>query len=410
MRSNKNYRWFVLAIGVIAQATFSAGFIGISVTGIIMRDAYQFSLQELGWVLGAMGLGVALSEIVWGILTDKLGDKFVLIFGLSSMAVVYFIIAQFITPTPSYQPNYLLFAGALMLAGVFGGSINSASGRTVMSWFMEGERSFAMSIRQTAIPVGGAIGTALLPWMALSFGFASLFITLTILCTSTAVIVLLCIDKNQDIEQSARSTEDTLSSPLQNQTIWKVVASAGLLTVPQVAVVALGGLFMADHLNLGLPLISGVLMFILIGGGTLRIILGKYTDIHQNRNATLFNIALACGLCSLLLAVFSDLQLLALILFVLIGLLSHAWHGVGYTEVAVLAGIDRSGTALGMIGASIFFAAFLTPVILSNVLVSYQWPIAWMVVAILTLLPLILMFQAVKQENRQRAIQLETAC
>lgn len=77
----------MLGIGVLAQATFAMGFAGIPITGILMRDAYHFSLYELGFVLGAMGLGVAASEIIWGILTDKLGDKKVLIFGL--MVVSY---------------------------------------------------------------------------------------------------------------------------------------------------------------------------------------------------------------------------------------------------------------------------------------------------------------------------------
>lgn len=401
MKKSKHYRWFVLGIGVIAQATFSFGFIGIPVTGIIMRDVYQFSLQELGWVLGAMGLGVALSEITWGILTDKLGDKLVLTFGLFSMAFVYFGIGLYITPSADYQPDYLLFAGALMLAGVFGGSINSASGRTVMSWFMDGERSFAMSIRQTAIPVGGAMGTAILPWLALSFGFAVVFIVLTVLCISAAVVVSLCVGKNNDFEHTSSDVGEVQAPPLRNPAIWKVVASAGLLTVPQMAVVALGGLFMADYLNLGLTLISAILIFILIGGGVLRIALGKYTDINQNRNATLFKIALFCGLCGLFLAVFADLQLPALVLFVLVGLSSQAWHGVGYTEVAVLAGVNQSGTAIGMIGASIFFAAFVTPIMLSNILTFYQWPMAWAIVAALTLLPLVIMIRAVEQEKKQ---------
>ncbi|PIT58112.1 hypothetical protein BHC44_00300 [Snodgrassella alvi] len=77
------------------------GFAGIPITGILMRDAYHFSLYELGFVLGLMGLGVAASEIIWGILTDKLGDKKVLILGLWSSAIVYVLIAISLTPEAS---------------------------------------------------------------------------------------------------------------------------------------------------------------------------------------------------------------------------------------------------------------------------------------------------------------------
>lgn len=51
---------------MLAQATFAMGFAGIPITGILMRESYNFSLHELGFVLGSMGLGVAASEIVWG--------------------------------------------------------------------------------------------------------------------------------------------------------------------------------------------------------------------------------------------------------------------------------------------------------------------------------------------------------
>src|SRR5690349_21735332 len=101
------YRWFILAIGVLAQMTFSTAFAGIPVAGVIMRDSYHFSTSELGFVLGCMGLGVALSEIIWGVLTDKLGDKIVLIIGLGLMGVTFLIISAGFVPYDGRQPGYL---------------------------------------------------------------------------------------------------------------------------------------------------------------------------------------------------------------------------------------------------------------------------------------------------------------
>ena len=44
----------------------------------------------------------------------------------------------------------------LAVAGLFGASVNAASGRAVMGWFPHDERGLALGIRQTAIPIGGA--------------------------------------------------------------------------------------------------------------------------------------------------------------------------------------------------------------------------------------------------------------
>jgi predicted MFS family arabinose efflux permease len=54
-----------------------------------MRDSCHFSVGELGFVLGCMGLGVAISEIVWGNLTETLGDKAVIVTGLTLMGVIF---------------------------------------------------------------------------------------------------------------------------------------------------------------------------------------------------------------------------------------------------------------------------------------------------------------------------------
>ncbi|OCG69986.1 hypothetical protein A9G43_08735 [Gilliamella sp. Occ3-1] len=182
-----------------------------------MRDTYHFSLYELGFVLGAMGLGVAASEIIWGILTDKLGDKKVLIFGLWSSAIMYALIAISLTPEASLGGvKYLHLGVALVVTGAFSGSINSSSGRTVMSWFDDSERGFAMSVRQTAIPVGGAIGTGLLPWLSYSYGFELMFIVLATTGFSVGLVVVLFINTKQSESKYTPKSTLTIPSPTKN--------------------------------------------------------------------------------------------------------------------------------------------------------------------------------------------------
>ena len=226
-----------------------------------MRDAYHFSLYELSFVLGSMGLGVAASEIIWGILTDKLGDKKVLILGLWSSALVYALIAISLTPEASLGGvKYLHLGAALAVTGALSGSINSSSGRTVMSWFDDNERGFAMSVRQTAIPVGGAIGTGLLPWLAYSYGFELMFIVLAIAGFSVGLVVVLFINTKHAESKYTSKSMLTIPSPLKSVEVWKVVMAAGFLTVPQMAVLTFGGIYMLDLLHIGLTSISVILI------------------------------------------------------------------------------------------------------------------------------------------------------
>src|SRR5215217_5896289 len=86
-RFRANHRWKVLGIGVAANACFSATFSGIPATAVFLRSGYHLSNGELGLALGLLGLGVALSELPWGLLTDRWGDRRVLLTGLGATAV-----------------------------------------------------------------------------------------------------------------------------------------------------------------------------------------------------------------------------------------------------------------------------------------------------------------------------------
>lgn len=397
MEKSKNYRWFVLGVGVLAQATFAMGFAGIPVTGILMREAYHFSLFELGYVLGAMGLGVALSEILWGMLTDKLGDKTVLILGLFSSAAVFVAIAYCLTPETGETINFMHLSIALGIAGACGGSINSSSGRTVMSWFDDSQRGFAMSIRQTAIPVGGAIGTGLLPWLAWTQGFNITFLTLAITGFATGLFVMFFVSSRHAEFKQAGKSQPLSTSPFKNGDVWKVVLSAGFLTVPQMAVLTFGGVYMRDILQINLTIISIILIGVQIGGGALRIWSGYYTDRHKNRLPLLKRYAVLGGISSLLLSMVVTQPIAGVILLILTGLFGHAWHGVAYTEAAVKAGVDRAGTALGMIGTTVFVASFLTPIMISR-LANYNWTVVWAAVGMITLAALLCFYSvAVKK-------------
>ncbi|WP_317201250.1 MFS transporter [Janthinobacterium sp.] len=381
----QKYRWSILAIGVLAQLTFATAFAGIPVAGVLLRQQYHFSTGELGFVLGSMGLGVALSEIIWGILTDKLGDKVVLIAGLTLMGATFLAIAAACVPRDGRQPGSLSLGLLLVTAGAVGGSINSASGRAVMTWFQDGERGFAMSIRQTAIPVGGALGSVLVPWLASAHGFRGAFLALAALCLATAVCVWRWLI--EIAAPPAASAGAAPPSPLRSAAAWRIALAGAALTVPQIAVLTFGAVFLSDQQHLGMAAISATLVLIQLGGGALRILAGRHSDRHRNRRALMRRIGVAAGLAGIALGLLTQGQgYLVLALLVLTGLAGHAWHGLAYTEIAVMSSVRRAGTALGMMGTTLFAAAFLTPSAIPFALRAGSWSAVWIGVGLLALL------------------------
>ena len=394
--SGAKYRWLILAIGVLAQMTFSIAFSGIPVSGVLMRDAYQFSIGELGFVLGCMGLGVAISEIIWGILTDRFGDKIVLIVGLSLMGITFAVTAVGFVPQPGTRVGPVALGLMLVIAGAVGGSINSSSGRAVMSWFQDGERGFAMSIRQTAIPLGGALGSVLIPWVAAVHGFRSAYFTLAAVCALTTLCVWRWIIEVEAPApapaNAARVATDT--SPLRRFDVWKIALAGALLTVPQMAVLTFAAVFLTDHEHMGMVTIAVILVLVQVGGAVLRIVTGRLSDKYKNRREIIRAISVVAGLSGIglglgVLAGIGGVWLVALL--VLTGLAGHAWHGVAFTEIAVMSGVQNAGRAIGMMGTTVFTMSFLTPYGIPFVLQQGTWAHAWALVGVLSLLALLLM-------------------
>jgi MFS family permease len=82
------HRWKVLGVGVAANASITAAVQGIPTTAVWLLSDYHLSTAELGLAFGSIGLGLALSELPWGMLTDRWGDRPVLLTGLLSAAAM----------------------------------------------------------------------------------------------------------------------------------------------------------------------------------------------------------------------------------------------------------------------------------------------------------------------------------
>jgi MFS family permease len=395
----------VLGVGFAANASFSAAFSGIPTTAVFLRSGYHLGNDGLGLVLGMLGLGIAVSELPWGLLTDRWGDRRVLLLGLLSTAAALAGLALFVVPSGAHVPSVTMLALGLLLVGLLGGSVNGSSGRAVMAWFREGERGLAMSIRQTAVPAGGGLGALLLPVLASRFGFVSAYTVLALACAITAVFAWRWLHEPSHIKaDGAREVRDTAAasgvparvSPLRDIGIWRVALGAGALCVPQLAVVTFGTVFLHDFSRAGVLAISVTMAAVQTGAAIARVWSGGWTDRRGNRRAYM-------RACSLLTAVlFASLALLTglagmhhaamtavfALMVVVGGVSASAWHGVAFTELATLAGTSRAGTALAIGNTCVFLTLFLTPLAIPPLLSVGSWPMVWAVASVCALIAL----------------------
>jgi MFS family permease len=443
----ESHRWKVLGVGFAANASFSAAFSGIPTTAVFLRSGYHLGNDGLGLVLGMLGLGIAVSELPWGLLTDRWGDRRVLLLGLLSTAAALTGLALFVVPSGAHVPSLTMLALGLLLVGLLGGSVNGSSGRAVMAWFREGQRGLAMSIRQTAVPAGGGLGALVLPALASRSGFASAYAVLALACAITALFAWrwlheppqaraereesavgaravglieplrpadgagappVAAAQNQKPLPAAGTATPRASaaagapakvSPLRDVGIWRVALGAGALCMPQIAVITFGTVFLHDFGHAGVLAISVTMAVVQTGAAIARVWSGSWTDRRGNRRAymracsvltaLLFaSLALATGLAGPHHAAATAMTAICALMVVLGGVSASAWHGVAFTELATLAGTNRAGTALAIGNTCVFLTLFLTPLAIPPLLSVGSWPMVWAVSSACALLAL----------------------
>src|SRR5439155_10110610 len=175
-----SYRWTILAAGVVAQASFSAILLGLPSIAPQIRHGYGLTLTQVGVVLAALNFGLLVTLLPWGIVADRIGERAVLATGLAGCAAA--LVAA------GFTSSFAGLVAALALAGALGGGTQSASGRAVMSWFGPAERGLALGIRQTAVPLGGAIAAGVLPALTAHISLRAAFFGLAAGCVAGAAV------------------------------------------------------------------------------------------------------------------------------------------------------------------------------------------------------------------------------
>ncbi|WP_438392521.1 MFS transporter [Caballeronia sp. DA-9] len=391
---NASHRWKVLGVGVAANVSFSAAIAGIPTTAVWLRADYHLGNAALGLALGAMGLGVALSELPWGVATDRWGDRPILLSGLATTAAALFAMMLFVAPSAASVPALSWLVLSMCGVGLLGGSVNGSSGRAIMRWFQEGERGLAMSIRQTAVPLGGGIGALILPWLASTGGFRLVYGALAVMCSASGWLAWRWLHEPPETTDTADTPANLVPgvrvpvaagvSPLRDAMIWRMVLGIGILCIPQFSVLTFATVFLHDFAHAGLRGITATMVALQLGAMIMRVWSGRFTDKHGNRRAytkvsTLIAVAsfvvLAAGTQYGLPAAW----LIGLIVFA--GICVSAWHGVAYTELATLSGKERAGTALGMTNTAVYVGLFVTPLSIPHVLSAGSWGLVWLVAA-----------------------------
>jgi sugar phosphate permease len=369
------YRWTILALGTVAQASYSAVFLGIAVLAPQLRDEYGLSLTQVGVVLAAVSIGSVATLLPWGLLTDRLGERRVLASGLAASSVAL--------AAAAFTSGYVLLVTTLVIAGAAGASVNAASGRAVMGWFAPSERGFALGIRQTALPLGGAAAALFLPPIAAVGGTQAGLLVLAGTCLATALAG--AIGLREAPHDDGEPLGDVIH-PLRDGRMWRLAAGSGLIVVAQISIMAFTVLFVHGVRGLSTAAAAGIFAAMQLVGAALRIVVGRWSDRVGTRIAPLLKLAFALSIAIAVSAALTSAPLAFFLpAFLTAGALSQSWNGLSFTATAELAGRHRAGAALGFQQTALAVASAVAPPLFALLVESSSWGIAFGLAAALPL-------------------------
>ena len=310
------------------------------------------SLAAAGAVAAAPTVGVMLTLVAWGAVSDRRGERYVLLTGLA-LTVVAGVAAALTSGTA-------LLVVTLVLAGAAAASTNSASGRVVVGWFPPERRGLAMGVRQMAQPSGVGIAALTIAVAAEHVGVHAALWVPTIACAAGALLVAAVVI---DPPRPPARERTTAANPYRGDTfLARVHAVSVLLVVPQFLVWTFALVWLVQDRHWEPAAAGAVVAVAQLAGALGRIAVGHLSDLVGGRMRPLRWVALAAAGTMALLGLAAALDLsVAVLLVVVATLVTVADNGLAFTAVAERAGPFWSGRALGVQNTAQFLTASLVP-------------------------------------------------
>jgi len=246
----------------------------------------------------------------------------------------------------------VFFAAALIGYGY--GMVTPTSSHILVQSAPRERLAFIFSVKQTGVPIGGALAGALIPPLVLGFGWHWTLVTLAAACAVAAIAM-----------QPARPRFDQRREPAR-QTSWsQLVAPVRLVAAtPALRVLAALSFVYAQvqlafityfvsflNLELGLTLVAAGLIYAVAHAASIvgRIAWGVVADRALSPRTVLSALGLVSGLCGIATAVAAPTWSTAALVSVsaLYGASAVGWNGVYLAEVARSAPDGQVGAATG---------------------------------------------------------------
>ncbi len=372
-------------------ALFTGAMLGASLcimaTGALMpfiRDTLHLDQAQLGWILSVQFVGSVAMTSMAGLLTDRFGDKAVVLWSGILMGVSLII--------AGLHANYWWLLGFLLLYGVGYAAVTPAGSHAIIFFFTRERRGLAMGIRQCGVPAAGVVGSLLLPFIAQRVSYQAALGAAGVLTLVGGGIASRFYREPDELHGDRVSLATMLVGMLsiarESRLILMTLTSMVLIT-GQLALVGFWTLTLVHRAGYSLGVALGLYTVSQLAAIAGRLSWGWLSD-HLFKGSRALPLATVCVLVAITAIGVAAVGIgtpvwIATLLSIALGFTAEGWLGVSVIGFAEIGGEEHSGSALGVGLTWTLLAAFATPAIFGALAQTYGYDVAWRLLAALQL-------------------------
>ncbi len=378
-----HYAWVILALitGMHAMNIFSGRSI-IPLAPLLQVDL-ELSHVQVGMFTSMYFAGAFCFSFLMGWLVDKIGVYWTMPLGQLIVGAFIFLI--------STANSFLLICIMLFLAGLGHAAINPATAKVVMAWFPLKRRATAMGLKQTGVPIGGAMAAIFLPGAALAWGWRNALIISGLVSIASVILSLTLYRRPvraKSKDYAVLLPPCRLSEIIRNKDIMILsILMIGFLML-QSSLETYLVFYCRDVLSFTLITAGFMLSMTQIGAIAGRLAWGPVSDIllRARRKIVLMIIG---GISALMCIIFAFLTAhtpfwMIGLLVLIFGACAIGWNAIYLVLVVELAGRGREGRALGFSLSIAFIGHLIGPPIFGYSVDHFEsYTISWLIFGVM---------------------------
>ena len=379
-------RWGSLASATTAQVGVSYLEQGVAALVPYIKAEFGLSSAVAGIFGTSMNIGRAFSGTLAIGPVGRYGERRMILAGGAASGVLALLASA--SPTAPLTLVLLLASGALQALSILAGIV------AVAVWFRGGQRGIAMGVRQAAVPVGGMLAAASLPFLALEIGWRPALA----IAGGTSIVASLVgalTYRHHGAADARPVRRERISTAvrgvLRDRRVSRAVFAGTMLAGGQFVTLTYIQLFLVEDLGTTLHFAAIVLLLTQIAGFAGRLIWGALSDLRfgGRRRGVLLAILLlaACGAIGMSLADENTATSVAVPMAILLGFTTAGSPGI---YIALISDLSPARGGVATMGVGIMViqgSAIVVPPIfgaLADGTGSYR--LGWIVLAALMLL------------------------